>query len=76
MAEDPNLLLRIRIEGDDIKTYWQREMEWTERSINALLGVVLNERRFRDALFQRIIDDNAFRNEILTRINNGETSMS
>lgn len=76
MAQDPNLLLRMDIVDDHIETFVRRELEWTDRSINALLGVVLNERRFRDALFQRIIDDNAFRNEILTRINNGQTSMS
>ena len=61
--------------GDRIETWVKRESEWTERHTNALLDVVLDE-RFRDALFKRIVEDNECRDEMLTRINNRQASMS
>ena len=63
----------MNIVGDHIET-WIRS-EWTDRHINALLDVVLGE-RFRDALFLRIIEDNECRDEMLTRINNRQASLS
>ena len=75
MTQDPNLLLRMDIVGDHIETWVREELEWTDRHTNALLDVVLGE-RFRDALFKRIVEDNECRDEILTRINNRQASMS
>lgn len=75
MAQDPNLLFRMDIVGDRIETWIRKELEWTERHTNALLDVVLGE-RFRDALFIRIIEDNESRDEMLTRINNRQASLS
>lgn len=71
MAEDPNLLLRIRIAGDHIDGYYRREMDWTDRSINTLTDIVYKEKRIRNAIFQRIIEDNNLREELHTRIHNG-----
>lgn len=73
MAQDPNLLMRMEIVGDRIETWIRREMEWTDRHTNALLDVVLSD-RFKNALFQRIVEDSRLRNEIHTRINNRESS--
>lgn len=73
MAEDPNLLLRMDIVGDRIETWIRREMEWTDRHTNALLDIVLSD-RFKNALFQRIVEDGKLRNEIHTRINNRKSS--
>ena len=75
MAQDPNLLFRMDMVGDRIETWVRRESEWTERHTNALLDVVLGE-RFREALFIRIIEDNEARDEMLTRINNRQASLS
>jgi hypothetical protein len=75
VAQDPNLLFRMDIVGDRIETWVRRESEWTERHTNALLDVVLDE-RFREALFIRIIEDNESRDEMLTRINNRQASLS
>ena len=75
MAQDPNLLFRMDMVGDRIETWVRGESEWTERHTNALLDVVLGE-RFREALFIRIIEDNESRDEMLTRINNRQTSLS
>ena len=61
--------------GDRIETWVRRESEWTEGHTNALLDVVLGE-RFREALFIRIIEDNESRDEMLTRINNRQASLS
>lgn len=61
--------------GDRIETWVRGESEWTERHTNALLDVVLSE-RFREALFIRIIEDNESRDEMLTRINNRQASLS
>ena len=72
MAQDPNLLMRMDIVGDHIETWIRRELEWTDRHTNALLDVVLGD-RFRNALFQRIVEDSKLRNEIHTRINNRES---
>jgi len=63
------------IVGDQIQTWIRRELEWTDRYTNALLDVVLSG-RFRNALFQRIIEDNESRDEMLTRINNRQASLS
>jgi hypothetical protein len=73
---DPNLLMSIRVAGDHIEGYSRREIEWTERSIDVLVGMVLKERRFRDALFHEIVESIQFRDEMLTRINNRQTSLS
>lgn len=62
MAQDPNLLLRMDIVGDHIKVCIRQEMEWNDKHTNALLDVVLGD-RFRNALFQRIVEDSALRNE-------------
>lgn len=75
MAQDPNLLFRMDMVGDRIETWVRGESEWTERHTNALLDVVLSE-RFREALFIRIIEDNESRDEMLTRINNRQASLS
>jgi hypothetical protein len=75
VAQDPNLLLRMDIVGDHVETWIRRELEWTDRHTAALLDVVLGE-RFRDALFKRIVEDNECRDEMLTRINNRQASMS
>ena len=75
MAQDPNLLFRMDMVGDRIETWVKRESEWTERHTNALLDVVLAD-RFREALFIRIIEDNESRDEMLTRINNRQASLS
>ena len=75
MAQDPNLLFRMDMAGDRIETWVRRESEWTERHTNALLDVVLGD-RFREALFIRIIEDNESRDEMLTRINNRQASLS
>ena len=75
VAQDPNLLLRMDIVGDQVQTWIRRELEWTDRHTAALLDVVLGE-RFRDALFKRIVEDNECRDEMLTRINNRQASMS
>ncbi len=75
MAQDPNLLFRMDMVGDRIETWVRGESEWTERHTNALLDVVLGE-RFREALFIRIIEDNESRDEMLTRINNRQASLS
>ena len=75
MAQDPNLLFRMDMVGDRIETWVKRESEWTERHTNALLDVVLGD-RFRKALFIRIIEDNESRDEMLTRINNRQASLS
>ena len=75
MAQDPNLLFRMDMVGDRIETWVRRESEWTERHTNALLDVVHCE-RFREALFIRIIEDNEARDEMLTRINNRQASLS
>jgi hypothetical protein len=61
------------IVGDHIET-WIRS-EWTDKHTNALLDVILGE-RFRDALFLKIVEDNECREEMLTRINNRQASMS
>ena len=73
---DPNLLMSIRIAGDHIEGYSRKEMEWTESSIDVLVGMVLKERRFRSALFQEIVESIVFRDEMLTRINNRQSSLS
>ena len=75
VEQDPNLLLRIDIVGDHVETWIRRELEWTDKHTAALLDVVLGE-RFRDALFKRIVEDNECRDEMLTRINNRQASMS
>jgi hypothetical protein len=75
VTQDPNSLFRINIVGDHIETWIRRESEWTDRHTTALLDVVLGE-RFRDALFLRIVEDNECRDEMLTRINNRQASMS
>jgi hypothetical protein len=75
VAQDPNLLFRMDIVDDHIETWVRGELEWTERHTNALLDVILGE-RFRNALFQRIIEDNESRDEMLTRINNRQASLS
>jgi hypothetical protein len=75
VAQDPNLLLRMDIVGDHVETWIRRESEWTDRHTTALLDVVLDE-RFRDELFKRIVEDNECRDEMLTRINNRQASMS
>jgi uncharacterized protein YdcH (DUF465 family) len=75
VAQDRNLLLRMDSVDDRIETWVRGEFEWTERHTNALLDVVLGE-RFRNALFQRIIEDNESRDEMLTRINNRQASLS
>ena len=75
MAQDPNLLLRMDIVGDQIQTWIRRELEWTDSHTAALLDVVLGK-RFRDSLFKRIVEDNECRDEMLTRINNRQASMS
>ena len=72
MAHDPNCLMRIEIVGDDIETWVKRDIEWTDRYTNALLDVVLGD-RFRNALFQRIVEDSNLRNEMHTRINNRQS---
>jgi len=63
------------IVGDQIQTWIRRELEWTDRHTTALLDVVLGE-RFRDELFKRIVEDNECRDEMLTRINNRQASLS
>jgi hypothetical protein len=75
VEQDPNLLLRIDIVGDHVETWIRSELEWTDKHTAALLDVVLGE-RFRDALFKRIVEDNECRDEMLTRINNRQASMS
>ena len=75
MAQDPNSLFRMDIVGDHIETWVREGTEWTDRYTNALLDVVLAG-RFRNALFQRIIEDNESRDEMLTRINNRQASLS
>jgi hypothetical protein len=75
VAQDPDSLFRMDIVGDHIETWVREETEWTERHTNALLDVVLSG-RFRNALFQRIIEDNECRDEMLTRINNRQASLS
>ena len=62
MAQDPNSLFRMDIVGDHIETWVREESEWTDRHTNAL--------------FQRIIEDNESRDEMLTRINNRQASLS
>ena len=69
------MLLRIDIVGDHVETWIRSELEWTDKHTAALLDVVLGE-RFRDALFKRIVEDNECRDEMLTRINNRQASMS
>ena len=61
--------------GDQVQTWIRRELEWTDKHTAALLDVVLGE-RFRDALLKRIVEDNECRDEMLTRINNRQASMS
>ena len=75
MTQDPNSLFRIDIVDDHIETWIRRESEWTDIHTKALLDVVLGE-RFRDALFLRIVEDNECRDEMLTRINNRQASLS
>ena len=75
MTQDPNLLLRMDIVGDHVETWIRRELEWTDKHTAALLDVVLGG-RFRDALFKKIVEDNECRDEMLTRINNRQASMS
>ena len=69
------MLLRMDIVGDHVQTWIRSESEWTDKHTTALLDVVLCE-RFRDALFKRIVEDNECRDEMLTRINNRQASMS
>ena len=61
--------------GDNVETWIRGELEWTERDTTALLDLVLGE-RFRDELFKRIVEDNECRDEMLTRINNRQASLS
>ena len=75
VEQDPNLLLRMDIVGDHVQTWIRSELEWTDKHTAALLDVVLGE-RFRDELFKRIVEDNECRDEMLTRINNRQASMS
>jgi hypothetical protein len=63
------------IVGDHVETWIRKELGWTDRHTTALLDVVLGE-RFRDALFKRIVEDTECRDEMLTRINNRQASMS
>ena len=63
------------IVGDHVETWIRGELEWNDSHTAALLDIVLGE-RFRDALFKRIVEDNECRDEILTRINNRQASMS
>ena len=75
MTQDPDLLLRMDIVGDHVETWIRSELEWTDRHTAALLDLVLGE-RFSDALFKRIVEDNECRDEMLTRINNRQASLS
>ncbi len=75
MTQDPNLLLRMDVVGDNVETWIRGELEWTERDTTALLDLVLGE-RFRAELFKRIVEDNECRDEMLTRINNRQASLS
>jgi hypothetical protein len=75
VSQDPNLLLRMDVVGDHVETWIRGELEWTDRHTTALLDLVLGE-RFRDELFKRIVEDNECRDEMLTRINNRQASMS
>jgi hypothetical protein len=75
VTQDPNLLLRMDIVGDHVQTWIRRELEWTDKHTAALVVVVLAE-RFRDELFKRIVEDNECRDEMLTRINNRQASLS
>ena len=63
------------IVGDHVETWIRRELEWTDKHTAALLDVVLGG-RFRDALFKKIVEDNECRDEMFTRINNRQASMS
>lgn len=75
MTQDPNLLLRMDVVGNHVETWIRGESEWTDRDTTVLLDLVLGE-RFRAELFKRIVEDNECRDEMLTRINNRQASMS